>query len=100
MNETVLIVFGVILFGGMMTMVICSAIAKSWLANNTGYQPSRAAAFLLGPVITSFGPMRLYGEARRARNEPTTLASVYWAGVAAWGLGILDFFGVLFSSMH
>lgn len=100
MNEPAMIVCCVVLFAGMITMLISSAIAKSWLTTNTGYQPSRAAAILLGPILTSFGPMRTYAEVRRARNMPTTLATVFWAGTGAWGLGIVGLIGVIASAAH
>lgn len=79
-------------FAGMITMVICGSIAKSWLEKHTGYQASRVAAFFLGPLLTSFGPVKHYTEARRARNEPTTLATVFWIATACWGLGLAGFF--------
>jgi hypothetical protein len=100
MNDTALVVSFVVLFGGMMTMVISAAIAKKWLANNTGYQASRVAAFFFGPLLTSFGPMRLYAEERRARNLPTTLATVFWSATAVWGIGIISLIGVLSSLGH
>jgi hypothetical protein len=77
---------------GMVVMVICGAIAKSWLEKHMGYQASRAAAFFLGPLLTSFGPVKHYAEARRARNESTTLATVFWIATAFWGLGFAGFF--------
>lgn len=95
MNDTPLIIAFVVLFAGMVTMIITSAIGKHWLTKNTGYQPSRAAAVLLGPLLTSFGPMRTYAEVRKARNLPTTLATVFWAGTAVWALGIVGLIGVL-----
>jgi hypothetical protein len=85
----------VVLFGGMITMLISSMIAKSWLTANTGYQPSRAAVFFLGPILTSFGPVKTYTELRRAKAMPTTVATVFWIGTAVWGLGIVGMLGAL-----
>src|SRR5689334_23287647 len=79
-------------FLGMITMVICGSLAKSWLEKNTGYQASRVAAFFLGPLLTSFGPVKHYTEIRKQRGEPTTLATVFWIGTACWGLGIAGLF--------
>ena len=79
-------------FAGMMTMAICGGMAKRWLEQNAGYQASRAAAFFLGPVLTSFGPVKSYAEIRRQRGESTTLATVFWIATAFWGLGIAGFF--------
>jgi hypothetical protein len=100
MNDTALIATFVVLGGGMMTMVICSAIAKKWLTDNTGYQASRMGTFLFGPLLTSFGPMRSYTEARRSRNLPTTVATVFWSATVVWGLGIVGLIGVLASLTH
>lgn len=93
-------VFVVPLFAGMLTMVICGSIAKSWLEKNTGYQASRVAAFFLGPLLTSFGPVKSYAEIRRQRGESTTLATVFWIATAFWGLGIVGFILWLAVTVH
>jgi hypothetical protein len=95
MNETLLWGSFVVLFGGMITMLISSAIAKHWLTANAGYQQSRAAVFFLGPILTSFGPVKTYAELRRARGMPTTVATVFWIGTAVWALGIVALLGSL-----
>ena len=95
MHSDLIWVAFVVLFGGMMTMIICSAIAKHWLSKTIGYEPSRVAIFFLGPVLTSFGPMRTYSEERQRRNLPTTVATVFWAGTAVWVLGIVGLLGSL-----
>lgn len=92
MTEALLFGFGGLLIAGMLTMLVSSMIAKQWLTANTGFQPNRVAAFFLGPILTSFGPVRTYTELRRAKGMPTTAATVFWVGTAVWGLGIAGFF--------
>ena len=82
MHSKALVASFVVLFGGM------------------GYQASRMGAFLFGPVLTSFGPMRSYADARRSRNLPTTVASVFWAATGVWGRGIVGLIGALASLGH
>ncbi len=76
----------------MVVMIICGGLAKTWLEQNAGYQPSRTAAFFLGPLLTSFGPVKMYAEIRARRSESTTLATVFWIATAFWGLGLAGFF--------
>jgi hypothetical protein len=99
-NEDMLWVYLAPAFGGMITMIICGAIAKSWLTKNEGYQQSRAANFFLGPLLTSFGPVKRYREARAQRGESTAVATIFYVGTACWALGLIMFFVWISQNAH
>jgi hypothetical protein len=87
----------VVFIGGALAARIGGYMARQWLMTNAGWQESfgdRALRYFFG-IFTDIGPVQKYAELRRARDQPTTVATVFWVGFAATMVGIVALIGVL-----
>jgi hypothetical protein len=86
MNTTVLYLTLPLMVVGLVAWNIAATLCKSWLKAHDMHTPSSLETFFIGSLFSSIGPVRRYAAARRSRNETTTMASVFWGGLAiSWG---------------
>src|SRR5258705_9235140 len=85
-----------LMIGGLICWNIGAEIAKAWLRKNDPmYQePSAVAKMFIGGLFTAIGPVKSYARLRRERNESTSAATMFWAGIAT-SLGGLAIFLLL-----
>lgn len=91
-----------LMIGGLIAWNVAAEIVKAWLRkNDPNYTPpSVMAKMFIGGLFTAIGPVKSYARLRRERGEPTTAASVFWAGIAISIGGMLLFFALLFAGMN
>jgi len=82
---------------GAITARITGWMMRSWMAANAGWIDSagqRVLRYFLG-IFMDLGTASNFVQAKKARNEPPTLAMVFYASFGATLLGLLGLFGAL-----
>lgn len=95
--DALFMVFLGLLSIGAITARITGWMMRSWLAANAGWVDSagqRVLRYFLG-IFMDIGTANNFMQAKKARNEPPTLAMVFYGSFGATLLGLLGFFGVL-----
>lgn len=95
--EALFMVFIGLLCVGAITARITGWMMRSWLAANAGWVDSagqRVLRYFFG-IFVDIGTANTFMQAKKARNEPPTLAMVFFGSFAATMLGIV---GVLIAA--
>ncbi len=92
--DAILTFFFVILLAGAITARLTGWMMRSWLATNAGWMDSagqRVLRYFFG-VFTDIGTANQFIANKKVRNEPPTLACVFFASFGATMLGLLGVF--------